>query len=127
MDKEKEYKKMREAEQREAEREQRIKALLNSFVALSNTGEEELAQQIEQKLLKEVRFVEKKDWMNHTFCSDFPIVDKKSVVFCCPPSKKCIYRYLVLKKLGLNHGDYKKLKTELAKTLIKNLKKNLAG
>jgi len=107
--------KKKEAEQREAEREQRIKALLNSFVALSNTGEEELAQQIEQKLLKEIRFVEKKDWMNHMMCGDYPVIDIRCLAFCCCVSKTCVYRHLILKKLGLTEEDYKQMKEEMAK------------
>lgn len=112
--------KEKEAEQREAEREQRVKALLNSFIALSNTGEEELAQQTEQKLLKGIRFVERKDWTNHMMCGDFESgIDIRCIAFCCCVSKTCVYRHLVLKKLGKTEEDYKQLKERLAEYVVR--------
>jgi len=100
--------------------EKKIQVLMTAFISMIQTGETELAQEIEKKLLDRIRFVERDDWFNHAFCGDFPVVDKRCIVFCCPVSKLCPYRYLVLKKLGMTNEDYKELKERLAEHVMQD-------
>lgn len=98
--------------------EEKTQVLMTAFINMIRAGEMELAQEIEKKLLDKIKFVERDDWFNHAFCGDFPVVDKRCIVFCCPVSKPCPYRHLVLKKLGMTNEDYKQLKMELAEHVV---------
>jgi hypothetical protein len=85
--------------------------------ALSELGENTLANDLFKKLEKKITYVSLPDWMNHQICETFPKVDTRDLVFCCSPSNNCPYRAAVLKKMGLTMADYIEIKKELAKAL----------
>ena len=82
--------------------------------ALSELGENKIANELFKKLEKKITFVQLSDWENHQICSTFPTVDTRDLVFCCSPSNNCPYRAAVLRKLGLSLADYIKMKRRFA-------------
>jgi predicted metal-binding transcription factor (methanogenesis marker protein 9) len=94
------------------------KQKLAIWKVLENAGEQDLADQLFNKISKEIKFIEKADWYNQEICGDYPNIDLRCLVFCCPPSKDCPFRNSVLKKLNKSVNDYKILKKELAKEIL---------
>jgi predicted metal-binding transcription factor (methanogenesis marker protein 9) len=95
-----------------------IEKKLIAWKALENINEKDIANQLFKKISKEIKFIERKDWTNHQICGDFPNVDLRCLVFCCPPSKDCPFRNSVLKKLNKSVKDYKIFKEKLAKEIL---------
>ncbi|MBE9592845.1 MAG: hypothetical protein IMF19_05135, partial [Proteobacteria bacterium] len=93
--------------------------------ALSELGENAMANQLFKKMEKKVEFVSLPDWENHQICSTFPKVDSKCLVFCCSPSNNCPYRAAVLRMLGLTLKDYVEIKKELADRLDEILEEKI--
>lgn len=96
----------------------RIGGLLMSYVTLVKVGETELAEGVEEEILKEIRFVEHNDWIFRQWCGDFPVVDFRSIVFCCAAyqdgkGKSCPYRSMILKKAGLDEAAYLEIKKRI--------------
>jgi hypothetical protein len=85
--------------------------------ALSELGENTLANDLFKKLEKKITFVLLPDWMNHQICETFPKCDLRTMVYCCAPTNPCPYRAAVLRKMGLTASDYIEIKKELADTL----------
>lgn len=86
---------------------------------LEEIGERKTAIEIFRKISNKIKFVKRKDWINHQICADFPTVDIRCFVFCCSPAKNCIFRGAVLKKLGLTIKDYIRMKEGFAKGIKK--------
>jgi predicted metal-binding transcription factor (methanogenesis marker protein 9) len=86
--------------------------------ALSELGENKIANQLFGKIEKNIRFVEREDWVNEQICSVFPNnIDIRCLVFCCSPKNPCPFRAAVLRKLGLSLKDYIDIKKDLSKDL----------
>jgi len=85
--------------------------------ALSELGEDKIANELFKQIAKKITFVELDDWTKHQICETFPRVCTKDLVFCCSPSNQCPYRAAVLKKMGLTIADYIAIKNEMASTL----------
>ncbi len=95
--------------------------------ALSELGENAIANQLFKKIEKKITFILLPDWVNHQICETFPRVDTRNLVFCCSPSNNCPYRAAVLRKMGLTASDYIEIKKELADTLDEIFKEKLYG
>ena len=55
------------------------------------------------------------NWMSHMICADYPDVDARCLVFCCSPSKTCLFRQEVLRECDLNMYTYRRIKGQFAK------------
>lgn len=95
----------------------KIERLLGICTDLEEAGEVKMAYQLFDKICKKIRFIKKADWTEHQICGDFPKVDVRCLVFCCSPSKTCIFRNTILKKMGLGVDDYTKMKEKFAKDM----------
>lgn len=95
--------------------------------ALSELGENAMANQLFKKIEKKLEFVSLPDWENHQICETFPTVDTCDLVFCCSPSNNCPFRTAVLKKMGLTTSDYIGIKKELAVVLVEILEEKTDG
>ena len=71
-----------------------------------------------KKIEPKIKLIERKDWIKHQICGDFPIIDLRCFVFCCSPSKKCPFRELALRKIGLTAKDYIKMKKFFANSIM---------
>ena len=78
--------------------------------ALSELGENKIANQLFEKIKKKLEFVSLSDWENHQICETFPKCDLRTMVYCCAPTNPCPYRAAVLRKLGLSLDDYVQMK-----------------
>ncbi|RKZ09930.1 hypothetical protein DRQ25_04700 [Candidatus Fermentibacteria bacterium] len=102
-----------ETETNEEEERSKIDVLMQSFMEVYNIGQLELANQIKERVMDEITFIERDDWMSQQICGTFPTVDIRCIAFCCTPAKNCPYRNMVLEKLHLTGGDYTKFKKEI--------------
>lgn len=68
-----------------------------------------------EKILDEIKLIQREDWMNHQICGDMPNVDTRCLVFCCSPAKPCPLRNIVLRKMGLTVEYYAKMKEKSSK------------
>lgn len=98
---------------------EKIERLLAICAELEEIGERKTAIEIFRKISKKIKFVKRKDWINHQICGDFPIVDIRCLVFCCSPAKNCVFRNTVLKKMGLTIKDYVRMKEGFAREIKK--------
>ena len=94
--------------------EEKIEDILGVCGALEEIGEKEMAHQLFEKISKMIKFIKRDDWTDHQICGDFPEVDTRCLVFCCSPSKPCIFRNTILKKMDLTVDDYTRSKEEFA-------------
>lgn len=100
-----------------SEEEDRDTRIMEIVQALSELGENKIANQLFKQIEKKITFIEMEDWVNHQICDTFPRVCTKDLVFCCSPSNPCPYRAAVLKKMGLTVAEYIKIKKDLADSL----------
>jgi DNA modification methylase len=104
-----------------SEEEKDVK-LLEIIQALSELGENKIANELFKQLEKKITFAEREDWINEQICSMFPSdIDIRCITFCCSPSNNCPYRTAVLKKLGWTMKDYVNLKAEFGERIKKML------
>jgi predicted metal-binding transcription factor (methanogenesis marker protein 9) len=96
-----------------SEEEKDVK-LLEIIQALSELGENAIANQLFKKIEKKLEFVSLPDWEKHQICETFPECDLRTLVYCCAPTNPCPYRAAVLRKLGLSLADYIKMKRRFA-------------
>jgi predicted metal-binding transcription factor (methanogenesis marker protein 9) len=101
--------------------------LLEIMQALSELGENAIANQLFGKIEKKLKWVLLQDWETHQICETFPHVDTRDLVFCCSPSNNCPYRAAVLRKMGLTTADYIDMKRELAEVLEEILEGKIDG
>jgi len=92
----------------------KIEKLLSICGDLEEIGEKEMASKLFEKICKKIKFIKKDDWIEHQICGDFPKIDTRCLVFCCSPSKPCIFRNTILKMIGLSIDDYTKIKEKFA-------------
>lgn len=100
----------------------KIEKLLSICGELEEAGEKEMAYQLFEKICKKIKFIKRDDWVEHQICGDFPKVDIRCMVFCCSPSKPCIFRNTILEKKGLSVDDYTKIKEGFAEQIQKVIK-----
>jgi hypothetical protein len=92
--------------------------------ALSELGENRIANELFKKVEKKITFAEREDWINEQICSMFPNnIDVRCIAFCCSPRSACPYRAAVLRKLGWKMGDYIRVKTEFGERIKKIITK----
>jgi len=84
---------------------------------LEEVGEKEMVHQLFEKVSKKIKFIKRDDWIEHQICGDFPKVDIRCLVFCCSPSKPCVFRNTILEKMGLTVDDCIETKEEFAQIL----------
>jgi hypothetical protein len=114
-------------EEEELSEEERDIKRMEMVQALSELGENKLANDLFKKLEKKISYVSLPDWVNHQICESFPKVDTRDLVFCCSPSNNCPYRAAVLRKMGLTTADYIDMKRELAEVLEEILEGKIDG
>ena len=92
--------------------------------ALSELGENAIANQLFKKIEKKITFAEREDWINEQICSMFPNnIDVRCIAFCCSPRSACPYRAAVLRKLGWKMEDYINVKREFGEQIKKLITK----
>jgi len=96
-----------------------IKELMFCWMQLEASGID--SEQVWKLIEPKIRVIERKDWMNHQICGDFPQIDPRCFAFCCTPLKPCPYRRLALKKMGRSDDDYVQLKKDCG-SKIKEMK-----
>ena len=101
----------------EISEEEKDSKIVEIVQALSEIGENRIANQLFKKIEKKLEFVSLPDWENHQICETFPKIDIRTMVYCCAPTNPCPYRAAVLRKLGLSLDDYIGIKKELAEEL----------
>lgn len=86
--------------------------------ALSELGENKLANQLFKKLEKKITFADREDWVNEQICSMFPNdIDVRCLAFCCSPLSACPYRAAVLRKIGWKMEGYINVKREFGEQI----------
>ena len=84
--------------------------------ALEDIGEKKIANALFKKRIEDkLELVSTDEWVEHAICDSFPIVDTRQIVYCCPATKPCIFRNVVLKKMGMSLKKYIELKKQWAK------------
>ena len=90
--------------------------------ALSELGENKIANELFKKIEKKITFAEREDWVNEQICSMFPNnIDVRCIAFCCSPRSACPYRAAVLRKLGWSIGVYVNLKAEFGEQIKRTI------
>ena len=91
--------------------------LMEIIEALSELGENRIAEELFSKIEKKLKFVSLPDWTQHQICDTYPECDLRTIVYCCAPTNPCPYRASVLRKLKWSLKDYIKIKKHLADEL----------
>ena len=113
---------MSEEEISEEEKDSKIVEIVQ---ALSEIGENQIANQLFKKIEKKLEYVSLPDWENHQICETFPKIDIRTMVYCCAPTNPCPYRASVLRTLGLTIPDYVAMKKMFAIEIEKRLGKKI--
>ena len=93
-----------------------INSLINIWAHAMQIKNKEIAEIALEELLNEIELIEKKDWVDHQICGDFPKVDTRCLIYCCISAKSCPYRNAVLYKMGKTSEEYAELKKSLVQT-----------
>ena len=75
--------------------------------ALEDIGERKIAKALFKKRIEDkLELVETEEWVEHAICDSYPLVDARQLVYCCPATKQCPFRNIVLKKVGMSLKQY---------------------
>jgi len=106
------------SEEESISEEEKDAKLMEIIEALSELGENAIANELFKKLEDKITFVSMPDWVNHQICETFPKIDARCISFCCSPSNPCPYRAAVLKKIGWTLNDYIMLKVKFGDAIV---------
>lgn len=100
------------------EEESEIDTVFAICSALEDIGELKIAKEVFKKRIEDkLELVETDEWIEHTICDSYPVVDRRQLVYCCPATKPCSFRNCVLKKIGISIKEYTRKKKEMGKTI----------
>ena len=102
-----------------------MKELMFCWMQLEASGID--SEQVWKLIEPKIQVIERKDWMNHQICGDFPQIDPRCFAFCCTPLKHCPYRRLALKKLGGSDSDYVQMKKNFGDEIESSFRKTKRG